>query len=118
MGRVAVMMEMRGAEDPSVLRFIGERDNACREALGRNEPQLGVFVLPEELPPVTQNQRMDREIQHIEQVVLEQRFTKKTMTKDEQIASFLLLEPAHLSHHIPPNEGQLVPCPCFHSLGK
>ena len=52
------MMEMRGAEDPSVLRFIGERDNACREALGRNEPQFGVFVLPEELPPVTQNQRM------------------------------------------------------------
>ena len=72
--------------------FIGELDNAFREALGRHKFQGGVQALSEELPPLTQNQRMDREVQHIEQVVLEQRFPKKTMTKDEQMASFLLLE--------------------------
>src|SRR5215470_14229549 len=98
---------------PFRLWFVGEPDNACREALGRNKFQGGAFALSEELPPVTQNQRMDLKIQHIEQVVLEQRFTKKPMTNDEQIASFLLLEPAHLSHYIASNEGRVVPGGCF-----
>ena len=99
------MMEMRGAEDPSVLRFIGELHNAFREALCRNEPQCGVFALPEELLPLPHNERMDREIEYVEQVVLQQRLSEKTMAIDEKIPPFLLLEPGHFSNHIASNNG-------------
>ncbi len=57
------MMGMRGAEYPSVLRFISELHNSFREALCRNEPQLGVFALPEELLPLPHNEWMDRELE-------------------------------------------------------
>jgi hypothetical protein len=59
-------MEMRRAEYQSGLWLIGELDNASGEALGRNKPQAGSFTLPEEQPPLSQHQRMDREIKDIE----------------------------------------------------
>src|SRR6266436_8327824 len=108
MGGVPLMMEMRGAEDPSVLRFIGELHDSFREALCRNEPQCGVFALPEELLPLPHNERMDREIEHVEQVLLQQRLSEKTMAIDEKILSFLLLEPGHFSNHIASHNGRVV----------
>ncbi len=91
------MMEMHGHRYLSVLRFIGELHNSFREALCRNEPQCGVFALPEELSPLPYNERMDREIDHVEYVVLQQRLSQKTMAVDEDIPSFLLLELGHFS---------------------
>ena len=76
-------MEMRRAGYRSGLWLIGELDNAFGVALGRNQPQAGSFTLPEEQPPLSQHQRMDREIKYIEQVVLEQRLSKQTMAPDE-----------------------------------
>jgi len=73
------MMEMRVSEYPSGLRFIGELHNAFRETLCRNEPQWGAFAFPEELLPLPHNERMDREIEHVDQVVLEQRLPEKAM---------------------------------------
>src|SRR5215469_13741151 len=80
---------------PSVLWFIGELHDAFREASRRNEPQGGVLAFPEELLPPPQNERMNREIEHVNQVPLQQRLAEQTMTIDEQIPSFLLLEFAH-----------------------
>src|SRR5260370_41634621 len=109
MGGVPLMMEMRGAEYPSVLWFIGELHNSFREALCRNEPQCGVFALPEELLTLPHNERMDREIEHVEQVLLQQSLSEKTIAIDEKILSFLLLEPGHFSNHIASNNGRVVP---------
>src|SRR5713101_4191702 len=113
MGGVPLIMEMRGAEDPSVLRFIGELHNSFREALCRNEPQCGVFALPEELLPLPHNEWMDREIEHVEQVVPQQRLSEKTMAIDEKIPSFLLLELGHFSNHIASHNGRVGPFGCF-----
>src|SRR6266567_3303507 len=101
---------MRCAEprDPSVLRFIGQLHHTFREALGCNKPKSGSFVLPEKLPPLPHHERIDREIEHVEQVVLEQRLCEKTMTIDEKILPFLLLEPGHFSHHIASHNGGVV----------
>src|SRR5215469_496284 len=109
----ATPIDMPGACDLSRLWFIGELDNAFGEALGRNKPKVGRFALPEEQPPLPQHKRMDREIKDIEQVVLEQCLSKKTVAVDEQIPSFLLLEPAHFSHYIASNDGRVVPMGVF-----
>ena len=77
------MMEMQGAKYPLVLRFIGKLHNAFRETLGRNESQYGVFVFSEELLPLPHNQRIDREIEYVEQVVLEQRLSEKSVAINE-----------------------------------
>ncbi|MGO8950769.1 MAG: hypothetical protein ACLQUY_24580, partial [Ktedonobacterales bacterium] len=42
---------------------------------------------------------MDREVEHVEHVVLEQRLSEKTMSPYEKITSFLLLELGHFSNH-------------------
>ena len=78
-----------------VPRLVGELHNSSREALCRNEPQCGVFTLPEELLTAPHDEGMDREIEHVEQVVLQQRLTEETMAIDEQILPFLLLELGH-----------------------
>ena len=67
------------------------------------------FALPEEMLPLPQNERMDREIERVEQVVFEQRLSEKTTAIDEKIPSFLLLEPGHFSNHIASNNGRVVP---------
>ena len=107
------MMEMRVSEDPSGPWFIGELHNAFREALCRNEPQCGACALPEELLPLSHHKRMDREIEDVEQVVLEQRLCEKTMPIDEKIASFLLLELGHFSDHVASNKRRVVPSDFF-----
>src|SRR5215469_1814296 len=68
-----------GALPSSGLRFIGKLHNAFRETLGRNEPQGSVFILPVELLPLPCHERIDREIEHVEQVVLQQRLCEQTM---------------------------------------
>jgi ATP/maltotriose-dependent transcriptional regulator MalT len=65
-------MEMRGTEYLSVLWFVGELHNSFRKTLCRNEPQFGVFAFPEELLAPPYNERMDREIEHIQQVLFQQ----------------------------------------------
>src|SRR5260370_17833715 len=52
---------------------------------------------------------MDREIEHVEQVVLQQSLPEKTMAIDEKIPSFLLLELGHFSNNIASNNGRVVP---------
>src|SRR5215471_8587818 len=56
---------------------------------------------------------MDPEIEDIDQVMLEQRLCQKTMTIDEQIAPFLLLEPGHFGDDITSNDGRVGPSGFF-----
>jgi hypothetical protein len=56
---------------------------------------------------------MDREIEHVEQVVPQQRLSEKTMAIDEKIPSFLLLELGHFSNHIASHNGRVGPFGCF-----
>src|SRR5215813_2107249 len=94
---------------PSVLWFIGELHDAFGEAFRRHEPQGGVLAFPEELLPLPQNERMNREIEHVKQAPPQQRLAEKTMTIDEQIPSVLLLELAHLGGHIAAHDGRAGP---------
>ena len=65
--------------------------------------------LAPDMLPLPHHERMDREIEHVEQVVLEQRLSEQTMAIDEQIPSFLLLEPGHFSNNIASNNRRVVP---------
>src|SRR5579859_11478 len=115
---VALTMEMRESRDPSGLRLIGELHNAFREALCRNEPQCGGFALPEEVLSSPQNEWMDRKIERVDQMVLQQCFSEKTAAIDEQIPPFLLLEFGHFSHHIASHNGRVVPFGSFQRRGE
>src|SRR5262249_45267503 len=74
--------------------------------------------LPEELLTAPRNEGMDREIEHVEQVVLQQSLAEKTMAKYEKIPSFLLLELGHFSHHIASHNGRVIPCSFFQLRGE
>jgi hypothetical protein len=56
---------------------------------------------------------MNREIEHVEQVSLQQRLSEQTMTIDQQIPCFLLLELAHFCHHIASHDGRVAPLGLF-----
>jgi hypothetical protein len=98
-----------GVNKNLVLRFVGEFHKPFRKALGRNQPQLGVFGLPEEKFAASRDEGMDRDVEHVEQVVLQQGLPEKTVTQDEKIPSFLLLELGHLGDDIASNNGGVVP---------
>src|SRR5689334_14902942 len=93
----------------SVLWFIGEIDNASGEALCLNKLQCGGVILPEDLLPLSDNKRKDRESEGVDQVVLEQRLCEKASPINEEIVPFLLLEFSHVSDHIASNDGRIVP---------
>src|SRR5262249_4225481 len=98
---------------PSVLWFIGELHDAFREASRPDEPQGGVLAFPEELLPLPQNERMNREIEHVKQVPFQQRLAEKTVAIDEQVRSVLLLELAHLGDHVASHDGRVGPLGVF-----
>ncbi|GHO58283.1 hypothetical protein KSB_67580 [Ktedonobacter robiniae] len=75
MGGIPLRTVMHEGEPLSGLQFIGELHNAFRETLCRNKPQSGGFALPEELLPLPHNQRMNGKIEHVKQMVLEQRLS-------------------------------------------
>lgn len=60
-----------GVAYSSILRLISKLHNSLRKALCRDEPQPGILAFPEELLPPPHKQRMNREIEHVEQVMLQ-----------------------------------------------
>src|SRR6266851_678895 len=62
----------------SVLRLISDLDD-LRETLGRSELQFYGLALAEERLAVADQDGMDREIEHVEQALLQQRLAEETV---------------------------------------
>ena len=91
------------------LRLVSELHDSFREALCRDESQFRVFALPKELLTAPDNDRMDREIEYVDQVLLQQSLSEKTMAQCEKIPSFLFFELGHFSNNIVSNNGRVIP---------
>jgi len=74
--------DMLFAEEPlrhdSVLQLISDLDD-LRETLGRSELQFYGLALAEQRLAVTDQDGMDREIEHVEQALLQQRLAEETV---------------------------------------
>src|SRR5262245_10335879 len=91
-----------------ILRLITEPDN-LREDVRRSELQSGGLALAEERPARADQYRVDIDVEHVNEAVLQQCRSEETVAEDEKIAPLLLLEFGHLRHDIAKNDGRIVP---------
>jgi len=80
----------------SVLRLIRELDD-LPEALGRSKLQFCGLPLPEERLAVAYNDGKDREIDRIEQTVMQQCLREAAVTQDEEVTAISLVTSATTS---------------------
>lgn len=98
-------------------RLVCELHDSFRKGLCGNEPQVGVVALAEEHPAVPGEDGVDRDVEHVDQVLLQQGLREKTMAPDEKVSPFLLLELGRFSGHVAPDNRRVVPA-CILQRGR
>src|SRR5262245_64609029 len=72
-----------------------------------------LFALPEEQSTAAHEDRVNREPELIEQAMLQQRLTERTMAIHDKVLAVLLLELGHLGRDIAPDDCRVIPISPF-----
>jgi hypothetical protein len=78
-----------------VLQFVGHFHD-LRERLDRSQPHLGGLAVAKELLAGPGEEGMDGQVDHVDQLRPQQRLREEAVAEDQQVSSFLPLEPRYL----------------------
>ena len=86
-----VRFSVRLGQASSPRRLVAQDHNACAGRLRAREAQLYVCAAAEQLRPAADEDRVDPEVELVEQISLEQCLADRAMTVEDDVLSILLL---------------------------